>query len=379
VAVLVGASYRCPARVPGRYLQEIIPARSLHSTLVVAQGCARAEGQPGSSARGSSLARRGGLGASGDAFGYAQQGYGHASEVGCGDFTNAGALGARSASSVSGSRGRRFRSAVAGLLVAGILLAGCGDRTSSPAAGTFTPATPGVLTVVTSEIPSEGFWSGTPDDPTGGLEYELALAFAQRFGLKSVHVELEHFNLVVAGHLDGADMALDLITPTAQRARQLDFSTPYLNSPPTVVVRAGTTVSDLETARGRRWGAVSETTFVGFIASLIAPVSATRTFDDNAQMLAGLESGAVDAVLQDMPLTVVTARLSNGRLQAVAQLPGAETIAAALPRGSPNVEAVNSAIRAFTADGTIDRLLRTWIGPSAADAEKAIPLLRTSR
>jgi hypothetical protein len=41
VAVLVGASYRFPARVPGRYLQEIVAARS--SPLAAAQGCARAE------------------------------------------------------------------------------------------------------------------------------------------------------------------------------------------------------------------------------------------------------------------------------------------------------------------------------------------------
>jgi ABC-type amino acid transport substrate-binding protein len=63
----------------------------------------------------------------------------------------------------------------------------------------------------------------------------------------------------------------------------------------------------------------------------------------------------------------------------VAQLPRAETIAAALPKGSANTPAVDSAMRAFTADGTIDNLLRTWVSPTAADAEKTIPLLRTER
>ena len=63
----------------------------------------------------------------------------------------------------------------------------------------------------------------------------------------------------------------------------------------------------------------------------------------------------------------------------MAQLPPSETIAAALPKGSGNIEAVDSAMRAFTADGTINRLLRTWIGAEAADADKSIPLLRTTR
>jgi polar amino acid transport system substrate-binding protein len=271
---------------------------------------------------------------------------------------------------------------VAGLLVAlwmAALLPACGDRNSSPAAGAFRPSSPGVLTVVTTEIPSTGFWLGSPDHVTGGFEFELAQNLAQRFGLKRVRVELESFNRIVSGQLDDADLALDLITPTQQRSRVLDFSTPYLNAPPTVVVRSGTTVPDLETARDLRWGAVEGTTFVSIVNDLIEPGVPVSTFDNNAKMLTALMSGQVDAVLQDMPLAVVTAEHSHGRLETAAQLPASETIAAALPKGSPNVQAVDSAIRAFTSDGTINDLLRAWIGPSAAGAAESIPLLRTSR
>ena len=236
-----------------------------------------------------------------------------------------------------------------------------------------------MLTVLTTEIPSPGFWSGTPAHVTGGFEYELARDLGQRFGLKFVHVKLEPFNRIVSGQLDGADLALDLITPTERRSKVLEFSTPYLQSPPTIVVRSRTAVSDLATARTLRWGAVGGTTFVEIVKALITPDTPLRTFDSNAEMLNALKQGEVDAIVQDMPLAVATADRSDGRLLAAAQLPSAETIAAALPRGSNNVEAVDSAIRAFMSDGTIDRLLQKWIGPSAADAEKAIPLLRTSR
>jgi ABC-type amino acid transport substrate-binding protein len=75
---------------------------------------------------------------------------------------------------------------------------------------------------------------------------------------------------------------------------------------------------------------------------------------------------------------VATADRSQGRLHAAAQLPENETIAAALPKGSVNEQAVSSAFRAFTADGTISRLLRVWVGPEAANAEKSIPLLETT-
>jgi len=273
----------------------------------------------------------------------------------------------------------RGPSRVACLLLMLSVLWGCSARTSSPAAGTFTSKTPTVLTVATSVIPTPGFWEGTVSHPTGGLEYELARDLAERFGLHSVRVQLEPFNQVVEGQLGGTDLALDLITPTSERQRALDFSSPYLDAAPTVVVRTGTSVPDLETAQHLKWGAVRATTFVGIINTLISPTGPIRMFDDSGMMVAALEHGTIDAALLDMPFAVVTARQSDGRLQAVAQLPGMESIAAALPKGSENVQAVDSAMAAFTADGTLEGLLKRWVGPSAANAESSIPLLHTMR
>jgi polar amino acid transport system substrate-binding protein len=260
-----------------------------------------------------------------------------------------------------------------------LLVAACGDETTSPAAGTFTPATAGVFTVVTTDIPSPGFWEGTPGHVTGGFEYELAKAIAERFGLHTVAVKTEAFNQIVEGQLQGADLALDLLTPTSERERFLSFSSAYLDAAPTVVVRSGTSVPDLATARPLRWGAVTKTTFVGIIDTLIGPETPIKLYQNNAAMVAALEHRQIDAIVLDLPLAVETANRSDGLLKAAAQLPTSELIAAALPKGSSNQEAVDSAIRAFTADGTIDRLLKIWVGDAAANAEKSIPLLATMR
>lgn len=277
-----------------------------------------------------------------------------------------------------GSR-RWLRAVVAVLLVsAPSFVAGCGDATSSPAAGTFTPKTRGVLTVVTTDVPTPGFWEGTPDHVTGGFEFELAKLLARRLGLETVRVRLEHFHRIVEGQLDGADLALDLITPTNERGRSLTFSSPYLDAPPTVLARTGTSVPDLHTAQALRWGAVRATTFVGLIKSMIRPAAPVRIYDNTSDMVSAVEKGQVDATLLDLPLAVVTADRSAGLLHTAAQLPMSELIAAALPKGSGNEQAVSSAFRAFTDDGTIDRLLRVWVGPQAANANSSIPLLETT-
>ena len=232
---------------------------------------------------------------------------------------------------------------------------------------------------MTTDIPSAGFWEGTPSHVTGGFEYELAKLMARRFGLRRVAVRLVPFDQVVRGRLGGADLALDLITPTEQRERSLSFSAPYLDAAPTVLVRSGISVPDLATAQDLRWGAVQGTTLVGIIKKLIGPDDPVVIYSDSNTMLAALESRQIGAVLLDMPAAVATASRSGGRLSVAAQLPGPETIAAGLPKGSGNRQAVDSALRAFTADDTIDRLLSVWVGKAAADAGNSIPLLRTTR
>jgi ABC-type amino acid transport substrate-binding protein len=201
---------------------------------------------------------------------------------------------------------------------------------------------------------------------------------AERFGLNSVRIVVKHFHQIVAGNLGGADLALDLITPTSERARHLQFSTPYLTDAPTVVVRSGTPIPDLDIAQALRWGATRSTTFIDDINTSIDPDLPIRIFDQENQMISALKRGKIDAVLEDLPAAVATARESGGKLDAAAKLPTTETIAAALPKNSGNQQAVSSAIRAFTADGTIDRLLKKWVGPAAANSGTSIPLLHTT-
>jgi polar amino acid transport system substrate-binding protein len=257
-----------------------------------------------------------------------------------------------------------------------VALCGCGSI--SGAAGDFDPSQPGVLTVATSAVPSPGFWNGTPGHLTGGFEYQLSRALAERFGLGRVAVKIVHFHRIVAGHLGGADLGIDLITPTDERERFLEFSGPYLKTAPTALVKAGTEIPDLASAQELRWGAIRATTFVEAIEDSIVPEEPLQTFDGQREVLDALRSGRIDATLLDLPLAVAVAESSGGALEAVAQLPDKEALAVAMPKDSGNRQAVDSAIRALTADGTIEDLLGEWVGPDAAEAESEIPLLHTT-
>ena len=266
--------------------------------------------------------------------------------------------------------------AIVGLLATGMLA--CAEGPHGGAAGTFTPRVPGTLTVATAQIPDPGFWEGTPEHLTGGFEYELARALAGRFGLDQVKVIVVPFERLVGGHLDGADLALSDITITAARARYVSFSEPYLDAPPSILVRPGTEVPDVKTARGLRFAVQTGTTLETALQEEISPHEAPLILDHQREVLHALRGHRVSAVMLDLPVALAYARESPRAYAVAAQLPSEAGLGIALPKGSENLEAVNSALRALETDGTIERLGHEWLQASVQEGQaEAVPVLRT--
>ena len=255
-----------------------------------------------------------------------------------------------------------------------VLAAGCG----SGASGTFEPTRAQTLTVMTQPLPTPGFWEGAGDHPTGGMEYGIARELARRFRIDRVVVRTEPFSRIVGGDLGDADLALALITPTEQRDEVLDFSTPYIHAAPALVTRVGTSVPDVQTAQGLRFATEASTTLEQIVADVIRPDAPPLRYPSEGAKLQAIRSGRADVGLFDLPEAQAIANGDPG-LEVAAKLTTTEPIAAALPEGSDNVEAVSAALRAMKADGTLDRLAERWLGESLTDSEQQVPLLRTDQ
>ena len=273
---------------------------------------------------------------------------------------------------------RRLTAGLAAIVLAAAL-AGCGSTNRTGATGRFRPAHAGQLTVATAFFPAPGFWEGRPEAPTGGFEWELAGALAHRFGLTSVSVVTVRFDDLVRGHLSGADLALSELTPTAERQKVLDFSTPYLVAPPGVVVRPGTSTPDLAALRQLRWVAVKGSTLTDVVNHQVRPEHTTLQVDGRLQALDAIQGGTAEAMLLDLPVGLALAKANPDQYKLAAQLSGPEGLAVGLPDGSKNVEAVDTAVRHFLADGTIDRLSTRWLGAKLSNGDENLPLIRTEQ
>src|SRR5215218_670056 len=254
-----------------------------------------------------------------------------------------------------------------------LALSACSGEESA-AGSPFEPVRPGVLTVATAFLPAPGFWEGrTPSG--GGFEAGLAGALAKHLGLERVEVVQVPFASLVAGKLGGADLALSQLTPTSEREKSVDFSTPYLTAPPGVLALRNVDARDVHGLQELRWVTSRVSTLTPIVLERIRPHRDPAMVEDRTQALAVLRSGRAQALMLDLPVALALASADTARFHVLGQLDGDEGLAAALPDGSHNREVVDSAIHALTADGTIDGLVERWLGESSDD----VPLILTEQ
>ena len=189
-------------------------------------------------------------------------------------------------------------------------------------------------------------------------------------------VRTEDFSKIVAGDLGDADVAFALITPTDARREVLDFTTPYLEAAPTLLVKGDREVADVQTAQELRWVVGANTTFVGIVDDVIRPDAPPAQIEDRNEEIRMVADGEADVAMFDLPAAAAIVEQEPG-LSMAAQLGQKEPIAAALPKGSSNTQAVGAALRAMENDGTIDTVTERWFGASISDVEGDVPLLRT--
>jgi polar amino acid transport system substrate-binding protein len=256
-------------------------------------------------------------------------------------------------------------------------MAGCSDARDH-ARQVFVPRTEGVLVVATA-LPAPGFWEG--DDPAtvdGGYEWDLASRLAERLGLELEIIDVP-FARLVAGDLDGADLAMAQISVTSARAEVVDFSQSYYTTDAGVLAPAGGTIPDLKTARESTWVVVDGSTEADLVASDIRPAAELVVVADETEAAAALLAGRADAALVDLPTALVLAQ-DDDRLSVIARVVTADRYAVAMPSTGPdrarNRQVVDAALRAFRSDGTLADLADRWLAPRFAADPADIPVIR---
>jgi len=91
-------------------------------------------------------------------------------------------------------------------------------------------------------------------------------------------------------------------------------------------------------------------------------------------MVAALIAGQVDAIMTDTTLLLTATSSLNGALQVVGQYETNWGVNVITPKGSANTPAVDAAVGAMNADGTLSALSATFLAPLFGGDPAAIPV-----
>jgi arginine/lysine/histidine/glutamine transport system substrate-binding and permease protein len=241
-----------------------------------------------------------------------------------------------------------LRSVLLGALSAGLIAAcGGGNETSNVWKVGTEPAFP----------PFESVGDG---DQLIGFDIDLMNAIGEKAGKTIEFQSLPFDGLIPALQSGSIDAAISGMTITEERAETVSFSEPYFDAGLAIAVHKDTKdIQSLEDLKGKRIAVQLGTT--GADKANAVPDAQVSTFDSAPLALQELSNKKVDAVINDSPVTldaIATGNIPN--INVVGELLTEEKYGIALPKDSPNLEALNAALAEIKADGTYAELYKKW-------------------
>jgi polar amino acid transport system substrate-binding protein len=188
---------------------------------------------------------------------------------------------------------------------------------------------------------------------------------------KEAGFTVEHRNVAWDGIFAGLagkkyDVVSSSVTITDERAKVMDFSTPYYEVRQAVIVPKDSTARNIDDLKGKKLGAQIGTT--GYMAIKKAKGSTALTYDEIGLAMSALASGRLDGVVCDDPVATnyILENAEYAKKMKVAFIIPAdvpEYYGFAVAKGNKEVlDLLNKGIAVVKAKGIEEQLRKKWIG-----------------
>lgn len=265
---------------------------------------------------------------------------------------------------------RRGFVAVAGLAFTSLAACSTGTTSSMTASSDDSSdlglVTEGKLTCVSDMANPPFSYYDTGSTEPKGFEVDLMAAIAEEMGLESEWLPATKFDTIIPLIKQGgkADLGVANITITDERAQEIDFSDPYIDSNLGVVTLASSTENTEEALNqeGKKIAAQAGTTGEAWATENLTNATIV-SLDDPVQALTGVETGLYDAAAADLPVMKYLCSKSYSDLAVSIEIPTGDQYGMAVSKDNSNLlKAVNEALQKVIDSGKRDEIETTWFG-----------------
>lgn len=271
---------------------------------------------------------------------------------------------------------RTFISLMSVMAAAGVLtLSGCSNSSSSTAASgtaaSVAPAAGDQLSSIQSSgkliVALEGAWQPwsfhDESDTLVGYDVEVSRAIAEKLGVEPEYVESDWDSLFAGLDAGRYDLVCNGVEVTEERAKTYDFTTPYGYIHTALAVRKDNEdIKSFEDLAGKTTANSPASTYMELAESYGATVQGIDTLEETIQLLT---AGRIDATLNaDVSFYDYLNVHPDANFKLVAQTEEASHVAIPVLKSDDTafLDALNSAIEALRADGTLKELSEKYFG-----------------
>ena len=211
-----------------------------------------------------------------------------------------------------------------------------------------------------------------------GLNRDLVDAVGKQMGLKVSYLDLPWTSILPGLEAKKFDLCIAPVTITKERMKHYAFTVPIADATAALMKRADDkSLMKPDDIAGRTVGGQKGTSQLAqlkaFAAKLPKPVE-VKEYVDNNQASADLAAGRIDATVNSLPNLAYAAQQRSDAFAMVMPPFGQPTYFSWVARLDDKtlVDAINAAILAVEADGTMAKIQKTWFGQTM-DLPKTVP------
>ena len=267
---------------------------------------------------------------------------------------------------------KRFRNVAAALAVTALVMSACSDEKDTASTNTagetaVETISDGKLTVCT-DSPYEPFeWQDDNGDWTG-FDIDLLSKIADEIdGLTLEVIDQPFEGIWLAPAANKCDVVGSAMTITEERQQAALFSDPYFDADQSLLVSADQkdTLVDAASLAGKTIAVQSNTTGETYAKENFTD-STVKSFADATAMFLALESGQVDAALQDLPVNADRA-MKNAELAISATFTTGEQYGFAVAKDNTALaDAINAGLETARSDGAYAEIYKKYFGVDPA-------------
>jgi glutamate transport system substrate-binding protein len=273
---------------------------------------------------------------------------------------------------------RKVSAAAATALVLALTATACGgDDSSDKEGGSGSGSGGGDKIKVGIKYDQPGLGLKNPDGSFSGFDVDVATYVAKELGYEPKQIEFvetksaDRENALARGDVKFI-AATYSINP--ERAKLVDFAGPYLLAHQDLLVKADSDISKGTDLNGKTLCSVTGSTSAENVKKDIAPKAQLKEYGGYSECIAGLQSGAVDAVTTDDSILAGFAAQENykGQFKLAGLKLSNENYGIGVKKGDKaTVDKINAALEKMVSDGAWETAVKENFGPANYKNEPA--------